>query len=65
MMILLPFRHLNENKHNEIKPGFFLNNVHLMNQDNYFRKETDPNHQMIEELNHFNWEIIESMGKTN
>lgn len=32
-----------------------------MNQDNYFRKEEDPNHQRIEELNHFNWEIIESI----
>lgn len=32
-----------------------------MNQDNYFRKEEDPNHQRIEKLNHFNWEIIESI----
>lgn len=44
-----------------MKPGFLVNNVHLINQDSYFRKENDPNHQKIEELNHFNWDIIESM----
>lgn len=45
----------------ELKSGLELNRVEMLNQDAYFREIDDPNHQMIEKLGHFNWEILESM----
>lgn len=55
------YSHLKEMRGHEIKPGIELNRVELINQDTYFRKEDDPNHQRIEKLNHLNWEILESI----
>ncbi|XP_076763053.1 nicotinamide riboside kinase [Xylocopa sonorina] len=38
-----------------------LKNSVIVHQDNYFLPVDDPRHTKIEELNHFNWEIITSM----
>lgn len=45
----------------EIKTGIELRRVELLNQDNYFRPVDDPNQVKVEKLNHFNWEVIESI----
>lgn len=47
-----------EKRKTEIKPGFVLNDVHLIKQDEYFRPKDDQNHMKIDEINHINWEII-------
>lgn len=58
-------KHFKDQRGCEIKPGIELNRVEVVNQDTYFRQVDDPNHQNVEQLNHLNWEIIESidMGK--
>ncbi|XP_015126156.1 nicotinamide riboside kinase 1 isoform X2 [Diachasma alloeum] len=38
----------------------FKNSV-LINQDTYFRPKDDPRHVHIPELNHHNWDILESL----
>lgn len=38
-----------------------LKNSVVIHQDNYFLPKDDPRHIKIEELNHFNWEVITSM----
>lgn len=55
------FEHFKKQSGNEIKAGIELNRVELINQDTYFRQVDDPNHQMIEKLNHLNWEIMSSL----
>lgn len=55
------FEHFKLQSGKEIKAGIEVNRVELINQDTYFRKVDDQNHQMIEKLNHLNWEIIESI----
>lgn len=45
----------------ELKTGLELNRIEIIKQDDYFRKVDDPKHQKIEQLNHINWEIIESI----
>jgi len=55
------YRHLKEQSGSEIKAGIELNRVEMLNQDTYFRQVDDRNHQLIEKLNHLNWEIIESI----
>ncbi|CRL08745.1 CLUMA_CG021281, isoform A [Clunio marinus] len=55
------YDHLKSLTRQELKAGLELNRVELINQDSYFRELNDPNHQIIEKLNHFNWEVIESI----
>lgn len=56
------YKYLCDNKRTEVKKGFILQNVHLINQDTYIRKINDPNHHKIKEMNNFiNYEIIESI----
>ncbi|XP_017875022.1 nicotinamide riboside kinase 1 [Ceratina calcarata] len=38
-----------------------LKNSTILHQDDYFLPMDDPRHIKIEELNHFNWEVITSM----
>ncbi|XP_063979873.1 nicotinamide riboside kinase 1 [Diachasmimorpha longicaudata] len=38
-----------------------LKNSILMNQDTYFRPKDDPRHVHIPELNHHNWDILDSL----
>lgn len=54
-------KHFKEMKGKELKTGVELNRVELINQDDYFRAVIDPKHQIIEKLNHINWEIVESI----
>lgn len=46
---------LSNRLHNELK------NSVVIHQDNYFLPQDDPRHVKINELNHFNWELITSM----
>lgn len=55
------YNYFNDKCGHEIKTGVDLNRVEIIRQDDYFRLEDDPNHQKIEQLNHINWEIIESI----
>ena len=55
------YKYFNARIGQEIKTGIELHRVVLMNQDDYFRPDNDPNHVKIEKLNHLNWEIIESI----
>lgn len=38
-----------------------IDQVKLINQDKYYLKENHPQHTLIEELNHINWEILSSL----
>lgn len=55
------YKHFQEQCGRELKAGVELNRVEVVNQDVYFRQVDDPMHQVVEKLNHLNWEIIESM----
>lgn len=55
------FNYLKEMQGQEIKTGLEVNRVEVIKQDDYFRQVEDPNHQKIEQLNHINWDIIESI----
>ncbi|KAK9309170.1 hypothetical protein QLX08_001121 [Tetragonisca angustula] len=46
---------LSDQLHKELK------NSVVIHQDNYFLPQDDPRHVKINELNHFNWELITSM----
>lgn len=54
-------KHFKDQIGRELKAGVELNRVEMVNQDTYFRQVDDPNHQVVEKLNHLNWEIIESI----
>ena len=45
----------------EIKNGVELKKVELLKQDAYFLSVEDKRHKIVEELNHFNWEILSSL----
>jgi len=55
------YKHFKEKVGQELKTGIEINRVEMVNQDTYFRDVDDPNHQLVEKLNHLNWEIVEAL----
>lgn len=55
------FNYFKDRSGHEIKTGVELKRVEIIKQDDYFRHVDDTNHRKIEQLNHINWEIIESI----
>lgn len=55
------YERFKEKSGHEIRTGVEVGRVELVNQDQYFREVDDPNHVRVEQLNHLNWEIIQSL----
>lgn len=47
----------NKMSHSSTFNNIFIKGVEVINQDDYFLPENHPNHKLIKELNHFNWDI--------
>lgn len=49
------------NKNKEIKTNLVVGETHVINQDTYFLSMDDPRHIWVEQLGHYNWDVMTAL----